>query len=684
MKKLICFVLVTVICLSLCTFASDTQEYITRGEFAVMVNALAPRFEGEGKVFPDIENSACLEAVRNLSAGGVINGFTDGTFRPNSPISKQDAYTMAGRAFGLRYNVSDIYDISDAGNIADYAYDYINALYYYYLIDVDKDLEFKPRTYFTAKEAEEFMETIASIKNTGEIIIDAKNKGKIITNKVSNVNMWAMDDWAYGIRESVPDDYYNNEMPFIEYVQLMTATGGEASRDLFEDPNNRDVLDDYKFDKLLLACEGIVNKGLKPLIKTGNIPLKFTTDPIIGTFGVNVLPPDDYNVYYNYIKAIATALVDKFGLDEVCTWRFGCFTEYENRDWFTINDDAEATFIAYCKIYDYTAAALQDVLGEEIDIGAHSMSCADGLWDEARFIKHAAKEKNYATGKIGTRLTYLNVSFYDSKPSSLSKRTLQQTIDIVRDAAIENGLANLRYGVDEGRILCGMEGVDLLSRSVGQTWQASYDAREIKQMIDNDIDFFSRWAYTASGITPGVPSVAMHTSNMFYRMVNSEELPVIINNTGFDRKNEINAFSGVDENGKISLMTYNFSVGLTNTKAEFLKTKINNLENGEYIITKWEINDYSNFYDDWEKDFTAAELTNNFGWSKDCFVALSGATLPNEADRSFFLENEAKYYEKAKLTPVETVVSVTGGTLTLDFSIMSHAVTYMEITKKGA
>lgn len=37
---------------------------------------------------------------------------------------------------------------------------------------------------------------------------------------------------------------------------------------------------------------------------------------------------DDYNVYYNYVKAIAEELVAQFGLEKVLSWRFMVMTEY--------------------------------------------------------------------------------------------------------------------------------------------------------------------------------------------------------------------------------------------------------------------------------------------------------------------------------------------------------------------
>ena len=59
-------------------------------------------------------------------------------------------------------------------------------------------------------------------------------------------------------------------------------------------------------------------------------------------------------------------------------------TEYENADWFVGSDSEDKEILAkesaeaYCKLYDYTAQALVDVLGEDVFVGAHSMSVTEG------------------------------------------------------------------------------------------------------------------------------------------------------------------------------------------------------------------------------------------------------------------------------------------------------------------
>ena len=225
--------------------------------------------------------------------------------------------------------------------------------------------------------------------------IDASITQEVLPNAVSNINIWNMRGSNEFTDLKINAEYNIGE--FVEYVQLMQCTGGSADRDLFKDPFDFDTLDDYYFDPLIENCKGILELGAKPHLKIGSVPIKYSalarTDT---TFGTNPYPPDDYDVYYDYIYTIGEALVAEFGREEVLSWRFGVMTEYENKDWFYAPDETpESSAEAYCKLYDYTVAALQDSIGTDVFVGAHSMTVTEGLWDEKIFIEHCAKGTNY-------------------------------------------------------------------------------------------------------------------------------------------------------------------------------------------------------------------------------------------------------------------------------------------------
>ena len=211
---------------------------------------------------------------------------------------------------------------------------------------------------------------------------DLAARGKTITNKFGDVNMWWRDQTWMKQAAAQPKDYFAANFPFVQRIEIMVATGGNQRLDLFKAPLDRTNLTDYDFGRLVQTCENIVAKGLKPMVKTGWVPLKLSAKPQIGEYGTNVRSPADYDAYYAYyayIKAIAEALKEHFGIAELKTWSWGVGVEYQNTDWFQAEDGKpETTGLAFCRLYDTTVAALEDALGpENVTVGAHNMSTDD-------------------------------------------------------------------------------------------------------------------------------------------------------------------------------------------------------------------------------------------------------------------------------------------------------------------
>lgn len=122
--------------------------------------------------------------------------------------------------------------------------------------------------------------------------------------------------------------------------------------------------------------------------------------------------------------------------------------------------------------FDYTVAALEDAIGaDNLIVGAHGMVCHPGLWDELDFIDHVAKGTNHKTGKTGTQIDFIAASFYDQTPGKPNEvnLSLSNTIESLRNRAVANGLPNLKYGIDEGRILNGPDGQPLGARIVAHS-----------------------------------------------------------------------------------------------------------------------------------------------------------------------------------------------------------------------
>jgi len=525
-------------------------------------------------------------------------------------------------------------------------------------------------------------------KKTREVSFDLAVQGRIIKNIFSDVNVWDFrGDWT--TKASIqPVNYFSTNYPFVKTVQFMTATGGNAARDLFINPYDPSF-NDYKFDIILSALHNVVNQGLKPMIKTGAVPLKYSVNPTIGGFDVNVRPPIDFDAYYEYIKALAKTIVADFGINEVKTWSWGVLTEYENKDWFYDGgNNSETTKIGYFKLYDYTVAALQDAIGSDnLIVGAHSMTCTNGLWNELDFIDHVANGTNYKTGKKGTQINFLATSYYDKQPGIRipGSSDLTQTINSLRNKAIENGLTNLKYGVDEGRILSGPkeDDRDLLSRIVAHSFQGASDARLFKTMNDIDADWFSTWGLSTEGFWGGVPSVGTHIANLSYKMVKEMQLKPIVNGSPKDITNEVNGIGSYNNSlNKVHVMVYNYNSSMNSISPEApIITIINILPvTGSSVkVKQWIVDDeHGNFWPSWFADMKIRGLAHEaFYWSSYSLEIPSNMT--NQADKDYWYSREAFYKIRSALEAVTDTLTITNDTLTLKPELAHHRVIFYEI-----
>ena len=524
--------------------------------------------------------------------------------------------------------------------------------------------------------------------NNYEFSVDATQTGNVLANPASNVNIWSIEGNPF-VNAKINEE--NNIFEFVNYVQFMQCTGGNAQRDLFVDPLDRTVLDDYDFSTLINNCRGVLNLGAKPFLKLGSVPLKYSAKANTeAEFDTNIYPPDDYNVYYSYIAAIAQALVDEFGREEVLSWRFGVMTEYENASWFMANSETpEDSAVEYCKLYDYTVAALIDVIGKDVFVGAHSMTVTEGLWDEAIFNRHCASGTNYKTGEKGSRLCYLSASFYDYSPGEYtSGKTLPETIAYLRDTAEKEGLKNLIFGIDEGRILCGnTSGADsdqLLSRTCGYTYQAAYDARLYAQMFENDINYFSSWDYLSDGLLAGNPTVSYHVAKNAAKFGGMKMAKTEKTGNGYMYKTEVNAVSASDGE-TLRIMAYNFKNDVEYDKTADLsfKVKVPQSEGETVKVTAYVIDDDCNYFDEWVEDRKTYGIGDEcFGWSPDDPIIDNITTLQDPAAREIYKTKlYDKYTECSKLVPVESTAKVENGEISLEITLDPNAVVFYEITR---
>jgi hypothetical protein len=470
--------------------------------------------------------------------------------------------------------------------------------------------------------------------------------------------------------------------------------GTNFDRDLFKEPQNRNVLNDYDFSTLITACHNIVNQGLKPHIRLGNVPVKYSSSPAVGAFGTNVRPPDDYNVYYNYIKAIADAMKNEFGINEVKSWVWGMTAEIENRDWFCANDETSiSTKIEFFKMYDYTVAALQDSLGaSNVKVGVHSMIQVDGLWDRLEFIDHCAFGTNYKTGLTGTQLNYIDFSYYEAQAGNSGELEnisgalgLCQSVDKLRDRAIQDGLTNLEYGIGEAGIGSDLDWRFIVNNNMGNSYEGSFDALIFKKLNDLSIKSWSRWALNTEVLWEGVPGVSSHVNYLAYKMLGENRVDAYKSGTPAESNDIVDSIAGFNSSANtIHVMAFNHNPSFTATGSEDAAINIKNIQpvtGNTVTVKKWMIDDANgNFWPTWWADRASHGVSDVTVNNYSPLSLTVPSTMTVLADKDYWYSRVPTYQNLAALSYTTTTPALSNNTLTLTSTIAQHGVVFYEIT----
>jgi len=198
---------------------------------------------------------------------------------------------------------------------------------------------------------------------------------------------------------------------------------------------------DKIFDEILKA-------GCKPFFEIGFMPLDLA-DPRRARDGKRYaghgnlseyqitgwsMPPKDYDRWYDLIHAIAEHLVARYGEEEIATWYFEMWNEPDIFYW-------KGTHAEFCKLYDYTEAALHAVMPGIRFGGPATTGTRDPQGNATRFLDgfldHIKNGVNYYSGEIGTRIDFTSFHTkgggYAFDPLSLRKKQLPSVQTLVEN-----------------------------------------------------------------------------------------------------------------------------------------------------------------------------------------------------------------------------------------------------------
>ena len=154
--------------------------------------------------------------------------------------------------------------------------------------------------------------------------------------------------------------------------------------------------------------------NIKPLVEIGFMPEALSThpEPYRHTFpDIKVgdiytgwaYPPKDYGKWSELVFHFVEHLRERYGEDEVKTWLWEVWNEPDIGYW-------KGTPEEYFRLYDFSVeAVLRALPGARIG-GPDSTGPANPKASEFLrvFLEHCAHEKNFATGKIGSRLDFIS------------------------------------------------------------------------------------------------------------------------------------------------------------------------------------------------------------------------------------------------------------------------------------
>ena len=127
---------------------------ITRAELTKIIVEALEVPDGDGKAFYDVNASSWYAGyVSKAAAAGVINGFEDGSFGPDRYVSRQDAVLMIYRAMSLTEELPEGFKyFADEKDIQDYASYAIRTLADLGIINGSGDAMFLPKNNITRAE----------------------------------------------------------------------------------------------------------------------------------------------------------------------------------------------------------------------------------------------------------------------------------------------------------------------------------------------------------------------------------------------------------------------------------------------------------------------------------------------------------------------------------------------------
>ncbi len=401
-------------------------------------------------------------------------------------------------------------------------------------------------------------------------------------------------------------------------------------------------------------------------------------------------PPKDYKKWYDLIYSLVKHCVDKYGQEEVLTWYWELWNEPDIFYW-------QGTCEEFCKLFDYTEAAVHAVLPEARLGGPATTDPVPGSRSLAfleKFLDHCSNGINFVTGEKGTRLDYITFhtkgggyafSLNAEKETPSVKKLVEQVktgVEVIAKYGYGDREVVLSEADPDGWAAGGrFDNINMNFRNTEYyaTYVASsyHHTEMLAKSMNADIRPIA-WAFmfmadrcfdgTRSFTTQGIDKAVLNLFKMYGKMgdkslhfKSSQEKNVLQfkDNFGTGEEPDVSGMAGMSGNGDIQIMIYSHHDDWDVEMDFEIELDISNYIIGEKaFISHYRIDkNHSNAYTEW--------------------VAQGKPDFP-----------DAVQYEKIKskdsleLMEPKKEVTISGGNIRQVFKLPAHAVSLLVISKE--
>ncbi|WP_368996744.1 S-layer homology domain-containing protein [Caldifermentibacillus hisashii] len=160
---------------------TSRKAFATTAAAVMAATAVTPvaAFAASTTSFPDVPAGEYADAINNLVGKGIINGFDDGTFKPNDPVLREQAAKILATALKLDTTGTENYPDVSPDN---WSYKYIVAVTKAGIFGGDESGKFNPFANLTRQEAAKIIVEAFDFTGSSELTFGDK----------ANIQSWAV------------------------------------------------------------------------------------------------------------------------------------------------------------------------------------------------------------------------------------------------------------------------------------------------------------------------------------------------------------------------------------------------------------------------------------------------------------------------------------------------------------